>query len=233
MSNIIAVVSTKGGVGKTTLCANIAGYLHHQGKSVLMIDADPQPSLSSYFKIIHKAQGGITDVLGNPALVNDYISQTTHGDLIYSNDPKNNLQKYLLDYADGQFRIKQAINHIKKQYDLILIDTQGAKGALQNAAVIAANELLSPILPEMTTIRELQRGTIDMLNSLQSLISVGITIPNHINVVIYRVDRTKNTQKYKEILINNQTENPYSVFQTEIPDSVVYDEAAGLAIPVT
>ncbi len=234
-SNVISVISTKGGVGKTTLSANLAGYLHNLGFSVLMIDADPQPSLSSYYPINNKANGGLVEVLNNPKKVNDYISQTSHGDLIYSNDNQNNLQNYLRDYPDGQFRLAQAIKYIEKLYDIIIIDTQGAKGVLQNAAVLAANQLLSPVLPEMTTIREFERGTLDMFNNLQTLKDMGIDIADIVNAIVYRMDRTKNASRYKQILINTQSSQqyPYQVLQTEIPDSVVYDEATGQQIPVT
>ena len=51
MSKIIAICATKGGVGKTTLTANLAALLACGGNSVLMIDADPQPSLSHYYEL--------------------------------------------------------------------------------------------------------------------------------------------------------------------------------------
>ncbi len=74
---IISVVSTKGGVGKTTLVANLAGYLSRVGKSVLMIDADPQPSLSSYYKITRQADGGLVEAIYNPENIQKYISKDT------------------------------------------------------------------------------------------------------------------------------------------------------------
>lgn len=52
----ITVVSTKGGVGKTTLAANLGGLLHDLGLSVLLIDADIQPSLSRYYELSHQAE---------------------------------------------------------------------------------------------------------------------------------------------------------------------------------
>ena len=233
MSVTLSVISTKGGVGKTTTCANLAGYLHMQGLSVLMIDADPQPSLSSYYKITKKASGGLVDILNKPTSVNNYISVTNFGDIIYSNDNQNTLQHYLRDYPDGQFRLKRAIKHIRKIYDVIIIDTQGAKGILQNSAILAANKLLSPILPDLTTIREFERGSLQMLKSLQSFKEMGIEVVDDINAVIYRMDRTKNAKHYKEILITSESKYSYKVLKTEIPDSVVYDEAVGKKIPVT
>ena len=63
---VISTISTKGGVGKTTLTANLAGYLSSIDKKVLMIDADPQPSLSSYYKILSQASGGLTEIFVDP-----------------------------------------------------------------------------------------------------------------------------------------------------------------------
>jgi chromosome partitioning related protein ParA len=90
---IISVISTKGGVGKTTLVANLAGYLSSIGKSVLMIDADPRPSLSSYYKIEQKAEGGLIDFLSNSNQSDNYISKIPYHncDLVYSSDSNNQL----------------------------------------------------------------------------------------------------------------------------------------------
>jgi cellulose biosynthesis protein BcsQ len=71
------------------------------GKKVLMIDADSQPSLSSYYKILEQAQGGLTEILTDPQNVNSYISKTQYGDLIYSNDHSNQLQPWLASKGDG------------------------------------------------------------------------------------------------------------------------------------
>lgn len=113
---VISIISTKGGVGKTTLSANLAGYLSSINKKILMIDADPQPSLSSYFKLIKQADFGLTEVLFNPSTINHCISQTNYGDLIYSNDPDNQLQSWLVGKGDGRFRLSIALKHIKTQY---------------------------------------------------------------------------------------------------------------------
>lgn len=230
---IISIISTKGGVGKTTLSASIAGCLHNKKQSILMIDADPQPSLSSYYKITKKSSSGLIEALQNPKAVNNCISQTTHGDLIYSNDAQNGLQHYLRDYPDGQFRIKQAIQNLAKSYDVIIIDTQGAKGMLQNAAILAATELLSPVLPEMTTVREFERGTLNMFADLQVFKDMGMDMVDNVKTVVYRMDRTINAKKYYQVLVNSQKSYPYSILNTQIPNSVVFDESAGSAIPVT
>ncbi len=62
--NIVAIISTKGGVGKTTTAANLGGYLADAGLRVLMLDLDVQPTLSSYFTLLHRAEAGVYELLG-------------------------------------------------------------------------------------------------------------------------------------------------------------------------
>jgi hypothetical protein len=68
--------------------------------------------LSSYYKILEQAQGGLTEILTDPQNVNSYISKTQYGDLIYSNDHSNQLQPWLASKGDGRFRLKIAINKL-------------------------------------------------------------------------------------------------------------------------
>ena len=66
---IFGIISTKGGVGKTTLTANLGAILADMGQSVLLIDADPQQTLSRYFDITEAAPFGLTQLFkaSNPA----------------------------------------------------------------------------------------------------------------------------------------------------------------------
>lgn len=57
---VISVISTKGGVGKTTTAANLGGLVADTGLRVLLIDLDVQPTLSSYFELTHRARGAST-----------------------------------------------------------------------------------------------------------------------------------------------------------------------------
>lgn len=72
---IFGVVATKGGVGKTTIAANLGGLLADIGYRVLLIDADVQPSLSRYFSISHEAEHGLTQMVMTGSLTPDCISQ--------------------------------------------------------------------------------------------------------------------------------------------------------------
>ncbi|WP_243787549.1 ParA family protein, partial [Pseudomonas amygdali] len=60
---IVSIISTKGGVGKTTTAANLGGLAADAGVRVLLLDLDVQPTLSSYFELTHRAAGGIYELL--------------------------------------------------------------------------------------------------------------------------------------------------------------------------
>lgn len=231
---VISIISTKGGVGKTTLTANLAGYLSSLRNKVLMIDADPQPSLSSYYKITYQASNGLTEFLTHPENTDSCISKTQYKgcDLVYSDDHNNQLQSWLASKGDGRFRLKIAIKNLTEKYDYILIDTQGAKGSLQDAAVLAADVLISPILPEMATVRELDRGTLSMLSDLQSYKEMGINVPSLFSI-IYKMDGTNDAKQFSKYLINSSKNKPYTMLETQIPQSVAFKEATTQQIPVT
>lgn len=125
----ITVVSTKGGVGKTTLTANLGGVLADSGYRVLLIDADPQPTLSSYYPISSQADQGLKEFLINSSTTNT-ISQTNieNLDIIVSDDPDGKLRDWIRDAPDGRVRLKHILNFLEDKYDFVLIDTQGAVG---------------------------------------------------------------------------------------------------------
>src|SRR5471032_3421628 len=134
MPTIISIVSTKGGVGKTTTSANLAGILADFGMRVLVIDADVQPSLSKYFEITERAPQGLTAVIKRGGIVQeDCISRTAipNLDIIYSDAPDGSLQTWLKDREDRLFILRRAMKSpALEPYTVVVIDTQGAIGEL-------------------------------------------------------------------------------------------------------
>jgi chromosome partitioning related protein ParA len=187
MATRISIVSTKGGVGKTTLTANLGSILVDVGQRVLLVDANVQPTLSSYYRLAQQAPRGLTDVLETGDTM-DSVSVTTIGcDIVLSNDPEARLPDWILHTPDGRFRLKRLLKHLEG-YDFIVIDTQGATGPLQDMAVLAADFLISPIPPELLSAREFARGTIGMIERLSHR-DMGFPLGN-LYGLIYRMDRT-------------------------------------------
>lgn len=236
MAIYITITSTRGGVGKTTLTANLGAYLADLGQTVLLVDADPQPTLSSFFPLRHRAPGGFTRLMVEAAC-EDVISQTTLDrlDLVYSDDPDGKLRDWIRDAVDGRVRLKHLLGRPPfVQYDIILIDTQGAVGPLQDAAVAAADILLSPIPPEILSAREFVRGTVTMLERLRPMAFLGAPI-GPLRGILYRLDRSRDARRIAEELRREAylpSKGAITILETAIPASVVYREAATYRTPV-
>ena len=233
---ILTICATKGGVGKTTIAANLGGFLADHGKKILIVDADVQPTLSSYYPLDGPpAEHGLTHLIQS-ATTRDAISRTEirNLDLVYSDDPEGELQHWIARTPDGRFRIRRALEELRDRYDYILIDTQGAVGGLQDAAIIAADLLISPITPEMLSAREFLRGTVQMLERLGDLRYLGFERPPLIGV-LNRMDRTRDARDIAEQLGELAGERPdlhIAIAETTVPATVAYRKAASMQTPV-
>lgn len=230
----VTITSTKGGVGKTTLTANLGGILADLGQRVLLVDADVQPTLSSYYPLETLAHKGLTGLI-TEATIDGVISHLAipNLDLIVSDDPQGALQNWILHTPDGRVRLKHLLAKFDETYDIILIDTQGAVGPLQDAAVLAADLLLSPIPPEILSAREFTRGTLGMLERLQPMRYLGASV-GQLYGVIYRIDRTIDAERIEQELRRESSadQEQIRIMETVIPAMVAYRESATAQIPV-
>jgi chromosome partitioning related protein ParA len=232
---ITSVVSTKGGVGKTTVEANLGALCADAGLRTLLIDLDPaQPSLSSYYQLVKEAQGGIYDLLAfNITESVRVISSTSipNLSLVISNDINNQLNTLLLHAPDGRLRLANLIPAFKDQFDLVLIDTQGARSAMLEMVVLASDLVISPLLPNMLAAREFSRGTMQMLNGLRAYERLGMRIPP-VQIVINNLDQTVDAQMIEHSVREIFCDNPdISVLDCTIPAAVVFRNAASQGIP--
>ena len=121
-----------------------------------------------------------------------------------------------------------------KDYDVVLIDTQGAVGPLQDAGVLAADLLLSPIPPEVLSAREFARGTLGMLERLRPMGHLGAPV-GHLHGLIYRMDRTIDAAEVANTLRRatfGESRGGISILSTVVPATVAYREAATARQPV-
>ncbi|WP_434575439.1 ParA family protein [Pseudomonas sp. Z3-6] len=232
---VISVVSTKDGVGKTTVAANLGGLLADAGLSVLLLDLDSQPTLSSYYALSREAMAGAYELIAlnqtDPAQI---ISTTVVVglDLILSNDDQGRLTTLLLHAPDGRFRLRNVLDHFRPRYDLLLIDTQGARSVMLEMAILASDLALYPITPEMLAARELLRGTFNLLCELEPFRHLGITPPplrlllNQVNSI--RVDTRMIIRGLRETFSGATN---VSILETVVPDRVAFLNAATLCLP--
>jgi len=233
---VVSVVSTKGGVGKTTVAANLGGLLADAGLRVLLLDLDNQPPLSSYYALSQKVDAGAYGLIAlNLTTPAQIVSKTVIAglDLILSNDDQGRLSTLLLHAPDGPLRLRNLLNNFRPSYDLLLIDTQGARSVLLEMATLACDLALSPITPEMLAARELHRGTLKLLSELEPFRHLGIPPPplrlllNQVNAI--RMDTRMIIRGLRETFAEATN---ISVLNTVVPDRVAYLNAASIGLPV-
>ncbi|KAA8689162.1 ParA-like chromosome partitioning protein [Pseudomonas caricapapayae] len=227
---ITSLLSTKGGVGKTTLAANLGGFCADAGLKVLLIDMDPvQPSLSSYYPMAQEVSGGIFDLIAhNLTDPERIISRTSipNLSLILSNDPNNQLISLLLQAADGRLRLASLLKAFEGQFDLILIDTQGARSVMLEMVVLASDLAVSPLPPNMLSAREFNRGTLQMLDGLRPYSRLGLHVPQ-IKVVVNCLDQTVDARQIHDaIRVTFADSQEIEVLQSTVPASVVFRQAS-------
>ena len=237
MIRTFAALNSKGGVGKTTLLANLGGLLADMGARTLLVDADPQPSLTKYFHLSYEAPQGLVEVVTGGTVTHLAISRTSvpNLDLIRSNDGEAQLQHWLHGRDDRRVRLARALNnpYVRDHYDFVLIDTQGAVGPLQTAAAFAADTLISPLPPDTPSIREFRSGTLRVLQRLEQDEHEPRAELAPIQAVICRYDHSRNA---KALLAELRTEfdegDRVTILDTMIPNAVAYKDAFTARTPV-
>ncbi|MBS0435334.1 MAG: ParA family protein [Proteobacteria bacterium] len=233
---VVSIISTKGGVGKTTTAANLGGFAADAGLRVLLLDLDVQPTLSSYFTLTERAPAGIYEMLAyNEQRAEQLVSHTVieRLDLVLSNDDRGELNTLLLHAPDGRLRLRHLLPTLAPRYDLLLIDTQGARSVLLEMAVLASNLALSPVTPEILAARELRRGTLQLIEDIAPYRHLGIE-PPPLHLLINRVHPiSSNARLIQQALRQVFQEQPgVHVLDTDVPAIEAYPRAATRGMPV-
>jgi len=234
---VISVISTKGGVGKTTIAASLGAFCANAGLQVLLIDLDDQATLSGYFQLQpdHVAAMGIFELISQNALKNDHISRTIFErlDVIYADERCRNLNTLLLHAPDGRLRLRNLLPAISSNYDIIIVDTQGARCITVEMAILASDMVLSPIMPEMLAARELQRGLIQIISELAPYHRLGIPVAP-LRVLFNRVHAVSTNASLIQQAVRKAVEQHagVSVLETSIPAIEAFQRASTEGIPV-
>ena len=137
-AHTIAILSQKGGTGKTTLTRTLTDVLRRAGMDVLPVDLDPQGNLSDYFDVEPDASPTIGEVLTGQARAEDSI----HNGLIPANLGLAEAELVLSGKMGRELTLKRALRESRRQHDLILIDCPPALGLLSVNALVAATHAL-------------------------------------------------------------------------------------------
>ena len=227
MGKIIAVVNQKGGVGKTTTAVNLTAALTEAGKRVLLCDFDPQANATSGLGLDkRKLRYSVYDVVINDIPARDAIVQTKYGDVLPSTADLAGAGVELVSMDSPNFRLRNALETVKGQYDLILIDCPPSLELLTLNSLCAADGIMVPVQCEyyalegltdlMTTLRMVKKR----LNPRLEIFGVALTMFD---------GRTNfSTQVAQEV----RRHFPGKVYATVIPRNVRLAEAPSHGLPV-
>ena len=153
---VIAVTNQKGGVGKTTTTINLGGALAEQGQRILLVDLDPQGSLTAAAGC-SAARVTLGDVLIKPdAILNAIVRCTGKMQIITATATLAHVLQNLHRFGTVAHRLKQVLEPVQDCYGTILIDCPPTLGPAISNALTAANLALIPLQCEFLSLRGLE-----------------------------------------------------------------------------
>lgn len=228
MGKVTAIINQKGGVGKTTTAVNLGSYLAKSGKTVLLIDLDPQGNATSGLGFDKNSLSStMYDVLFNPGNVQSTIRETKISGL-YLLPANANLAAAEIDLATEEkreFKLKNAL--MQTDYDYIFIDCPPALGLLTINALTAANDVLIPVQAEYYAMEGLGQ-LMDVIQRVRSGLNNQLEI---LGVVVTMYDsRTALADQVKDELHKHFGNK---VLPTVIPRNVRLAEAPSFGKPIS
>jgi chromosome partitioning protein len=176
-ARVVAVANQKGGVAKTTTVASLGAAFAAEGLRVLLVDLDPQSSLTFSLGLDPDAvDPSITDVLLRGVPMADVVHGTDDGvDLVPSTIELAGAEPQLLGRPGREFVLREALADSLSEYDVILLDCSPSLGVLTLNALTAADAVLVPVQCEMLSHRGVGQ-LLDTIGDVQRILNPGLTV---------------------------------------------------------
>jgi len=229
VNRIIAITNQKGGVGKSTTAVNVSAYLSSYSYKTLLIDLDPQSNSTSGLGLDPTdVKESVYEVLIRDSDPRKIILDTAYKDLriLPSSIQLAGAEVELVSSLKREFRLKEAIEKIEKDYDFILIDCPPALGLLTINALAAAKEVIIPIQCEYYALEGLGQ-LLSTINLVKKNLNDKLIIKGAI-MTMYD-PRLKLAEQVIEEVKNFFSER---VYKTIIPRNVRLSEAPSYGKPI-
>lgn len=225
---ILSIVNQKGGVGKTTSAVSLTAALTQKGKRVLLCDFDPQANATSGLGVEKRDdQNTIYDVVINGADAKDAIVHTKYGDLIPSEAGLAGAGIELVSMERREFRLKDALEPLKQDYDYIFIDCPPSLELLTLNALCAADQVVIPVQCEYYALE----GLSDLMTTLRAIKRTYRPNIGIFGLVLTMYDGRTNLSM--QVAQEVRRHFPGKVFSTVIPRNVRLSEAPSHGLPIT
>jgi chromosome partitioning protein len=235
-TQIIAIANQKGGVGKTTTCANLGIGLAQAGKKVLLIDGDPQGSLTISLGNPQpdKLPFTLSDAMGKilmdqPIRPGEGILHHAEGvDLMPADIQLSGMEVSLVNAMSRETILRQYLDTLKGQYSHILIDCQPSLGMLTVNALAAANRIIIPVQAEYLPAKGLEQ-LLSTVSKVKRQINPALKVDG---VLLTLVDGRTNLARQTADTLRQSYGNVLKIYRSEIPVAIKAAEisAAGKSI---
>ena len=219
---IYSIMNQKGGVAKTTSTFNIGAILAEKGKRVLLVDLDPQHSLTIALGIDDELTKSIHNVICEKEDINNVILEVSENLYIApSNLELSIAELQLVSMMARESILKKALDKVKDNYDIILIDCPPSLSLLTVNALVASNEVIVPTATDYLSYKGLEL-LIDTINNVKENLNEDLKIKGVIATMYDK--RTKHANEVLEAL--NDEFNVLGIVKISVAakDSVLANE---------